>query len=55
MSKYNYERREVKIESSYKTKTQVDEGKTKSNDMLLKNLKPVVFPERLAAWQGAEL
>ncbi|MCD4743963.1 MAG: DUF362 domain-containing protein [Desulfobacteraceae bacterium] len=27
----------VKIESSYKTKTQVDEGKTKSNDMLLKN------------------
>jgi len=32
----------VKIESSYKTKSEVDEGKTKSNDMLLKNMRSMV-------------
>ena len=30
----------VKIESSYKSPREVDEKKTKSNDMLMKNLKP---------------
>ncbi|MBW1783860.1 MAG: hypothetical protein JRL30_24355 [Deltaproteobacteria bacterium] len=30
----------VKIESSYKTPGEVDERKTKSNDMLIRNLKP---------------
>jgi len=39
----------VKIESSYKKRTDIDEGKTKSNDMVLKNIKPVF--ERLKPWK----
>ncbi|MCP3901193.1 MAG: hypothetical protein GY707_15920, partial [Desulfobacteraceae bacterium] len=32
----------VKIESTYKTKEEINECKTKSNDMVLKNLKPIL-------------
>jgi len=32
----------IKIESSYKKKSEIDEGRTKSNDMLLKNIKPLI-------------
>jgi hypothetical protein len=32
----------VKIESSFKPKTEVDEGQTKSNDMLLKNIRSML-------------
>jgi len=34
--------KKVSIKSNYKAKNQIDESKTKSNDMLLKNLKPMI-------------
>ncbi len=43
------EGKEVQIKSAYKKRTEVDEGKTKSNDMLLKNIKPVLM--RLMPWK----